>query len=241
MGCVSKYGLITINFFVVCLGLCVVGVSAAILRQNTIFGVLVSNLFYTVPLTTLLAGIFLTCLGVLGCLGAIKEHPLLLKMYAAIVLVLMFLVLASGIMMFAFTANTSDFLIRGMTTVFNEYGNEDKEYLTNDLDYLQHSTHCCGINSYEDWAKFTYGNGTNVADGCCRNQTEGCGEGLLQDPNVKDLVYTTGCLSFVTKAFDAICLALGILTFALSGVQALSITWACIIAKDSRRYQHLYT
>ncbi|KAK8380661.1 hypothetical protein O3P69_007938 [Scylla paramamosain] len=239
MGCVSKYGLLTINFFVVAFGLCVVGVSAAILRQNTIYGVVLSNLFYSVPLTTLLAGIFLTCLGVLGCLGAIKEHPVLLKIYAAVVMVLLIVAMTAGITMLVFTANTSSFLVRGMTNVFNEYGNEDKEYLTHDLDIFQHTMHCCGIVSYTDWANFTYGNNTNVADGCCRNQTLGCGEGLLQNPQVEDLVYMKGCLSFVVNAFDAICLTLGILTFALVCFQALSIAWACIIAKDSRRYAHI--
>lgn len=239
MGCVSKYGLLTINFFVVTFGLCVVGVSAAILHQNTIYGLLISNLFYSVPLITLLAGIFLTCLGILGCLGAIKEHPVVLKIYAAVILVLLILTMASGISMFVFTANTSSFLVRGMTNVFNEYGDEDKEYITHDLDVFQHSMHCCGIISYTDWDNFTYGNRTNVADGCCRNQTVGCGEGLLEDPDVEDLVYTTGCLSFIVNAFDAICLALGILTFALACFQGLSIAWACIIAKNSRRYEHI--
>ncbi|KAG0711068.1 Tetraspanin-6 [Chionoecetes opilio] len=203
MGCVSKYGLLTINFFVVGLGLCVVGVSAAILRQNTIFGAVVSNMFYTVPLTTLLAGIFLTSLGVMGCLGAIKEHALVLKLYAAVVIVLLVVVMTAGLTMIAFTAHASHFLVSGMTNVFNLYGDEQKEYLTQDLDMLQHTIHCCGINAYTDWANFAYGNGTSVADGCCRNMTAGCGEKLLLDPDVEDLVYTKGCLSFVTKAFDS--------------------------------------
>lgn len=91
---------------------------------------------------------------------------------------------------------------------------------------------CCGINSYKDWASFTYGNGTNVADGCCRNQTAGCGEGLLLDPDVKDLVYTRGCLSFVTKAFDVICLTLGILTFALVCVQVRCVC-VCVLSRNA--------
>ncbi|XP_045109349.1 CD63 antigen-like [Portunus trituberculatus] len=239
MGCVSKYGLLTINFFVLAFGLCVIGVSAAILHQNTIYGVLLSNLFYSVPLIILLSGIFLTCLGVLGCLGAIKEHPVLLKLYAVVITVILIVTMTAGITMLVFTANTSSFLVRGMTNVFNEYGEEDKEYITHDLDIFQQTMHCCGIISYTDWANFTFGNNTNVADGCCRNQTVGCGEDLLQDPDVEDLVYTTGCLSFVVNAFDAICLTLGILTFALACFQALSIAWACIIAKDSRRYEHI--
>lgn len=74
---------------------------------------------------------------------------------------------------------------------------------------------CCGINGYKDWAEYPYGNGTNVADGCCRNQTLGCGVDMLINPNVTDLVYSRGCLTFVTSAFGTICLALGILTFAL--------------------------
>ncbi|XP_050734552.1 23 kDa integral membrane protein-like [Eriocheir sinensis] len=239
MGCFSKYGLITINFFLVCIGLSVVGTSAAILHKNTIFGAVLTNVFFSVPLTTLLAGIFLTCLGFLGCLGAIKEHSCMLKLYAVVVGVLLVAVLATGIALVVFSANTSDFIVRSMTKVFDEYGEEDQETLTDNLDYLQNTMECCGINGYEDWAQYPYGNGTNVADGCCIDETVGCGVNMLINPNATELVFTRGCLSFVTGAFSAICLALSILTFALVLVQALSITWACIIAKDSRRYENI--
>ena len=52
--------------------------------------------------------------------------------------------------------------------------------------------------------------------------------GLLQDPDVENLVYTKGCLAYVTKAFDSICLTLGILTFALVGVQVCVCVYVCV-------------
>ncbi|XP_071550269.1 23 kDa integral membrane protein-like [Panulirus ornatus] len=235
MACVSRCGLFVINFFIICLGLSIVGVAAAILRQNTIFGVLLSHFFYSIPLAALLGGLFLAFLGLLGCWGAIGQNSCMLKSYAVIVSVLLVGVVALGVVMLVYTYGWSAFIVAGMSSIFNNYGGDDPR-LTNDLDLIQHITHCCGIYDYQDWAHFRYGNGTNVADGCCRNRTQGCGMGLLQDPHVDKKVYTVGCLAFVTSALNGVCTALIILTLAIASIQFVSITWACLIAMDAKRY-----
>nr|XP_045590728.1 CD63 antigen-like isoform X1 [Procambarus clarkii] len=240
MGCVSKYGLFIINSCVIFLGVTVVGVSAAILQQDSIFGVLLTQVFYSVPLSALIGGLFVTFLGVLGCWGAAKEDTCALKTYASIVGVLMVMVVTAGVLLMVFTTGSTAYIISSMKVIFNEYGGADED-LTYDLDFLQHNTHCCGIQGYEDWADFIYGNSTNVADGCCKNQTEGCGVGLLQDPQVKELVYTAGCLSFLTDALSGFCIALGVVTLVLASIQMLSISWACIIIRDSSRSSLLTT
>lgn len=238
MGCVSKYGLFLVNSAIIFMGVTVAGVAAAILQQDTLFGVLLSNVFYSVPLSALIAGLFLTFLGVLGCWGALKEDTCILKLYAVIVAMLLLVVVTVGVMLLVFTAGTAAFLISNMKIIFNEYGGHD-EQITNDLDFIQHNTHCCGIYGYKDWVDFNYGNGTSVADGCCKNETVGCGVDLLENPNVEDLVYTSGCLAFLTRAFNSVCIGLGVITLILAGIQILSISWVCIIIRDAASYHRL--
>ncbi|XP_042210922.1 CD63 antigen-like [Homarus americanus] len=239
MGCFSKCGLILVNFFVICLGLSVVGAAAAVLNQDTIFGALLTKEFYTLPITTLMIGIFITLLGVLGCWGAIKENSCLLMTYAVIVSVLLIGMVAIGIALMVFMSGSSAYIVSNMKNIYNQYGEDDKKQLTADLDALQHTLHCCGINGYEDWAHFKYGNGVNVADGCCKNDTEGCGLGALLDPHVREEVYQVGCLSFITEAFGAISMMLAVLTIILASVQLLSVIWACVLARRSNTYEQL--
>lgn len=229
----------SIDFAVVVLGSCVITVSALILSQTTHFGVMCYNMFFSSSLSTMLGAIVFTGYRVLSCLNTLKGRPVVLKRYAELVTILLTVVLLVGVIRIFFSHSVSHLLIERMTSMFDQYGQKGNEFLTHDLDAFQHEIQCCGIIGYRDWGNFTYGKNTNVADGCCRNQTAGCGEDLLLDPDVEHLVYTKGCLSFVTKLYYGIYLILVILSCFLICLEAVNIVVSCIKARSTNGYEIL--
>lgn len=229
----------SIDFAVVVLGSCVITVSAFMLSQTTNLGVMCYNMFFSSSLSTMLGAIIFTGGRVLICLNTLKSRPVVLKRYAELVAILLTVVLLVGVIRIFFSHSVSHLLIERMTSMFDQYGQKGNEFLTLDLDAFQNGIQCCGIIGYRDWANFTYGKSTNVADGCCRNQTVGCGKDLLLDPDVKHLVYTKGCLNFVTEVFYGICLMLGILSFFLICLEAVNIVVSYMKARSTSGYETL--
>lgn len=162
----------------------------------------------------------------------------MLQTYAGVVLLLLIAEVVLGILILVYRTEAEKYITDGMKDTFNNYGGSD-EALTKSLDALQHNLECCGVASYKDWKDFSFGNVTgNVAEGCCKEMTEGCGDGMANVPEetAKDTIFTQGCYERIKEDLTGVTLALGVTTVILGLVQLLSISCACGLAKNSKRY-----
>jgi len=239
MGCFSRFALFVLNFCVFAVGLATVVLASVVIHKDATIGVLLADGIFTLPICVLIAGLLILLLGFLGCCGALKENSCMLKTYASIVLVLFIAEVVLGILILVYTDQAEMYIKDGMTHQFNQYGNNDTK-LTTSLDLVQHDLECCGVNGYMDWKNYTYGinNNNNVAMGCCKEESSGCNLGMADksEEEAMKTIYTEGCYSAVKSDLKGVTIGLGIATVILALVQLLSISCACGLAKNSKRY-----
>lgn len=239
MGCFSRFALFVVNFIVFGVGLATVILASIILSKNSVYGDLLVSGTFTLPTIVLIAGLCILLLGFLGCCGALKENSCMLQTYAAIVLLMLIAEVVLGILVLVYRSEAEEYITKGMTKTFNQYGNSSDEALTKSLDALQHSLECCGVDGYTDWGNFTFGKGTgNVAEGCCKEMVEGCNAGMALVPEEEAMktIYTKGCYDRIKEDLQGVTVALGVTTIILGFIQLLSISCACGLAKQSGRY-----
>jgi len=238
MGCFSRFALFVLNFLIFGVGLATVILASIIISKNSVYGELLQGGTFTLPICVLIAGLIILLIGFFGCCGALKENSCMLQTYAAVVLLLFIAEVVLGILILVYREEAQDYITKGMKSTFDLYGQKDQS-LTKSLDALQHEVHCCGVMSYKDWANFTFGkpNG-DVAKGCCIDMTDDCFKGMAFESEevAKNTIYTEGCYVTLMEDLKGVTLALGITVIILGLVQLMSVSCACGLAKNSKRY-----
>uniref|UniRef100_A0ABM5ENX5 Tetraspanin n=1 Tax=Pogona vitticeps TaxID=103695 RepID=A0ABM5ENX5_9SAUR len=144
----------------------------------------------------------------LGCLGALRDLTLLLKMFAWVLFLIFVLQIVAAILGFFFSGMVMEKVSDLMGQAISRY--RDNLDLQNLIDYIQKKFECCGVHSYRDWSQNVY---FNCQDGnpslercavpfsCCLRDKETilntmCGYGTqnLNSWQAESLVYTEGCL-----------------------------------------------
>ncbi|KAJ8917822.1 hypothetical protein NQ315_010731 [Exocentrus adspersus] len=129
------------------------------------------------PTLTIAIGSVIFIIAFFGCCGAIRESPCLLLTYAVILLVIFLAQIAIGV--FAFLQikdkdNFKDEVTRSLTTIFNNYYNDQTNASRNTVDFMQQELECCGLSGPIYWLTNTpascYKDGTTTSsifkDGC---------------------------------------------------------------------------
>ncbi|KAK9409231.1 tetraspanin-33-like [Crotalus adamanteus] len=180
---IMKYTLFTSCYlFWVASGLMVaVGIYARLSKEAGA----VDSLLADPSIILLAVGTLIFCITFVGCLGALRDLTLMLKMFAWILLIIFILQVVAAVLGFIFS---------GM----------------NLIDYIQKKFKCCGVHSYKDWSQNIYFDcqDTNpslercaVPFSCCLQDKEVmlntmCGYATqnLKGWQAENLVYTEGCL-----------------------------------------------
>ncbi|XP_077109223.1 tetraspanin-33-like isoform X4 [Ranitomeya variabilis] len=89
-----------------------------------------------------------------GCMGALRDVHLLLKIFAGLLIVVLILQLVAAVLGFIFSGMVLDKASAVMLRAIIYY-REDLD-LQNFIDYIQKKFECCGVNSYKDWSRNIY-------------------------------------------------------------------------------------
>jgi len=235
MGCCSRFALFVLNFFVFAIGLAAVVMASLVISKDNVYGDLLASGVFSLPIGVLIAGLCILLLGFLGCCGALKENSCMLQTYAGIVLLLFIAEVVLGVLILVYTDKAEGIITDAMKDSFNKYGSDDAS-LTKSLDAAQHELKCCGVESYQDWRNFNYGNATgDVATGCCIEMNEGCGKGVADLPieEAGKVVFVQGCYPAIKNDLGGLTIGLGVISVILGLVQLVSISCACGLARKS--------
>ncbi|XP_064602844.1 tetraspanin-33-like [Liolophura sinensis] len=269
MGCLSagqtyvspvvKYTLFFYNLLFWLIGLVAVGLGVWAFVEKTKYAEVningVADLLFDISIIFIVVGIIIFFLGFCGCIGALRETVILLKIYY-IALVVIFLVLVAGsVMAFAF----KDQIITALTdelkdTVITKY--HDDPELQGIVDWFQEEFQCCGASEagYKDWNKNMYFNCTSadstaengfnsikcdVPYSCCRNPDSFniglpnllCGADMLQKliSTANKEIYTDGCVDAVIKWAEQNLHIVGIIAVCVAVPQLVGIFLARVL------------
>lgn len=145
-----KYFLFLCNLLFTVVGLLVLGlgmwglISKESFAQENIGGI------GTDPMLTLVTlGFLLTMLCLSGCVGALRENCCLLRLFSAVILVVIAAEVLAAIMAYSLQDQIGTYLRSGMLAAMARYQDDlDLRFIT---DEIQTSLQCCGADNYRDW------------------------------------------------------------------------------------------
>ncbi|XP_072294614.1 tetraspanin-33 isoform X2 [Eucyclogobius newberryi] len=190
-------------FWVVSALLITVGIYAKLAKEKDV----VDTLTLDPALLLIVVGSVTFLITFLGCWGALRNAPCLLKAFLGVLMVVLLLQVTAVVIAYLFTDMVMERTELLMLKAVVRY-REDRD-LENAIDFVQKK--CCGVESYTDWSKNLYfecsdSNPSLEACGvpfsCCRPETNQsvlntmCGYGMqtLEEGSAQDEVFTEGCL-----------------------------------------------
>ncbi|XP_055506356.1 tetraspanin-33 isoform X1 [Leucoraja erinacea] len=188
-------------------------IAVGIYAKTAVEGGAVESLTADPALILMIVGCLIFCITFLGCVGALRDIQILLKIFLWTLLFILLLQVTGAVLGFAFAEKVEMRAVALLEKGMIRY--RDDLDLQNLIDYIQKKFRCCGVLSYKDWSKNVYFScaETNpslercaVPFSCCVMTTEEmlntmCGyETQLIDPwENRNQIYTTGCLDTIVK------------------------------------------
>jgi len=225
-GCYSllKFLVFTINFLLWLLGLGMLGVSLWLLFDSNLYLQTAADQrtdYYLGTYIFLGTGATVTIMGFLGCCGAWKESPWMLGSFFSFLLIIFFVEIAVGIMVY-FQASSYDQIIGESVkqTVQHNYQTNNTAAMQT-FDLIQEGLECCGEDGPRSWYKTVYNkydfqgeelgipaasSSYSVPRSCCSHpETPDCSSSLKlswpqQTPN-EAVLHTAGCTEKLVQLF----------------------------------------
>ncbi|XP_053558870.1 tetraspanin-33-like isoform X1 [Bombina bombina] len=149
---IVKYSLfVSCYIFWVASGLMItVGIYAKLCKETSP----VDSLTTDPAIMLIVVGILMFTITFIGCMGALRDLHLLLKIFAWMLGIVLILQFVAAVLGFLFSGMVLQKATTVMSRAIAQY-REDLD-LQNFIDYIQKKFECCGVNSYQDWSKNIY-------------------------------------------------------------------------------------
>ncbi len=213
------------------------------------------DVFVTPSSMMVVVGIFMFILGLLGCIGALRENILLLKIFAWTHALIFILLLVCAIIALVFKGQAKDLVSSSFKNVIEDYYNDPDIQFT--IDSIQQNFECCGGFDFNDWENNIYFscdspgvNACGVPYSCCVSTKANavpntlCGNNVRENnPHpyaVDDKIYVRGCTDAVlTWAEDNLGLMGGVaLAFSITQIIGIFMTFLFITQVEQERDEY---
>ncbi|XP_038060185.1 tetraspanin-17-like [Patiria miniata] len=202
-------------------------------------------------------------LATFGCIGALRENIILLKIYSGLLGLILLIEIGGGVAIYFYRAEIEEKIAEYLSEVAikNYRSNEDFQDI---VDSLQSGLYCCGVNNYNDWDMNIYFNcsekmvGTNanveacgVPFSCCLQDPASdvvntqCGYGVRADrtkSQIGEAIYTTGCLdafkTWLTTNLVVVAIAAGVIVLVEVFGFCFSTSLVSDIKRQKARWRH---
>ncbi|EDO46715.1 predicted protein [Nematostella vectensis] len=239
--CLSKYFIFTLNFIVWVVSIVFIGVGSWAHSEKDKYNTM-GNLVASPSIILIAVGIFMFLVAFCGCIGALRENRVLLKIYMVVLAVLFTLEIIAGFLSFFFVEETRSKVSSAIKLFVVHY--QDDLDLQNAIDGIQSNLKCCGGYSYHDWNHNKYFNcsaqaveACGVPHSCCVEDqiNTQCGFGVRREKSVLEassVIYVRGCVDSLSDWMVENLHIIGGLAFGFAAIQLLSILGASNLIKD---------
>ncbi|XP_026208768.1 tetraspanin-10 [Anabas testudineus] len=233
-----KYFLFLCNMLFTVMGLVVLGLGMWGLISKESFAQEKIGSIGTDPMLILgTVGFLLTMLCLSGCVGALRENCCLLRLFSAVMLVLITAQVLAAIMAYSLQNEIGGYLRSGMLAAMARYQDDlDLRFIT---DEIQTNLQCCGADTYRDWEINIYYNcsapgvlACGVPATCCVDPLENgtvwnsqCGvrAQLLDEFTAQSVIFLGGCLGGISRWIEQHENLIGTVCIVILGVQLLTL------------------
>uniref|UniRef100_H2VAC9 Tetraspanin n=1 Tax=Takifugu rubripes TaxID=31033 RepID=H2VAC9_TAKRU len=250
-----KYVLFLSNLMFTILGLVVLGLGMWGLISKESFAQEKISSIGTDPMLVLVSlGVVLTALCLLGSVGALRENCVLLKVFSAVVLVLLGAQVLVAILSYTTQDQIRGYLRSGMLTAMARYQDDlDLRFI---VDEIQTNLQCCGADDYRDWEINIYYNcsapgvlACGVPATCCVDPLENgtvwnsqCGVGAqkLDEFTAQTVIFLGGCLGGISRWIEQHQGLIGTIGIVVLGVQILTLFITTRLLESIQWHKALY-
>jgi len=222
-----KYVIFMVNFLIFTLSVAVAGTAGVILTRINFKGVNLLKEHLPEGTLYLLIGVSVVAIVIsfFGCCGAVQESPCLLYTYASIVFLLLALQIAAAGLIFAFKKDMEQEFKAALKKAIHDYDHEGgPEY--KEIDDLQQSLKCCGVESSHDWDSYVTKNGS-FPHSCCANSQTVC-------KSVKE-IHPDSCWNVLNIKLESVAQVAGIVALAVASIQLIAVIGSFLLARSFRR------
>lgn len=233
-GCCSRMFLKSIMvvfntfFFLSGIVFLLIGLGSFFLRHQYV-SLLDSQLYAIITYICIGIGGLILLIGLVGCLGTLKEVRCCLLMYAFVLMAVLILEACVGVLAYLYEGAIHQALNRNLNKTIVEKYSFDPD-VTRAVDEMQESFSCCGINHYSDWNYTIWAKAGNVTDvvpfSCCITPNNvSCG--LNTHPSN---IYHTGCIEDLESYLRLHLIFIGGVALGLSVLQLFGILFSCCLS-----------
>ncbi|XP_029461090.1 tetraspanin-7-like isoform X2 [Rhinatrema bivittatum] len=147
-------------------------------------------------------GFLIFILSTFGVLAVLKENPSVLKVFAALMLMLFVAEIIVGISAYEYRDKLQHGVLKSFRNVLMKYGADHQ--LSKGVDVLQQKFQCCGAQNYTDWLNSTYG--FSIPPSCCKTMQESCGTQDTGDiyPQVFGIIISYRIVKLLQGNYDVV-------------------------------------
>ncbi|XP_075063287.1 tetraspanin-33-like isoform X1 [Mixophyes fleayi] len=192
----------------------------------------------------IVVGTLMFAINFLGCMGALRDLDLMLKIFASMLVLVMILQFVAAVLGFMFSGRVIEKATAVMSRAIIHY-REDLD-LQNFIDYIQKKFECCGVDNYKDWSLNVYFSckDTNpsqekcgVPYSCCVKEEKLSVINTMCGYNTQNLrswyaetnIYVDGCLNSIVSWGRGNLLFLGCIATGLIFLEILGTSLAVVL------------
>ncbi|XP_052065093.1 CD151 antigen-like [Mytilus californianus] len=228
--CIRNTVLVFNILFLLC-GLGVLGIGVWIRIDMVEFDELLGKSMVPIAAYVLIAaGGVVMLISLVGCLGALKGHRVLLGLYFIFMLFIFMMEGAAAVMGALFYDQAKPFMSTYVeTAMMTKYGDPDYELVTKSVDTLHQKFKCCGFDEPEDWDNATSFTGATVPVSCCRNQNQPSCNTAYNSTNI----YDQGCVDALSDWMTGNLIYLLGVAIAVALFQILGMVFSLCLIKQA--------
>lgn len=225
-GCFSllKFVVFTVNFVLWLVGLGILGVSLWLLFDSNLYLQTSADQrtdYYLATYILLGSGALVTIMGFLGCCGAWKQSSWMLGTFVAFLIIIFFVEIGVGIMVYFHGAPLEDFIKTSVKQTVQHNYNENNTAAMMTFDKIQEGLECCGTDGPKSWIMSSFNNYNfegeelgvssspdyySIPRSCCRRQeTTDCSNNLklaTQQIPSEAVLFKAGCVPELGRLVD---------------------------------------
>ncbi|XP_076338634.1 tetraspanin-6-like [Tachypleus tridentatus] len=179
-------------------------------------------------------GAAITVVGFFACCCTVKGQPVLLYLLSAFLVVVFVLELGAAISGYIFRGKLNTGFRTGLHQALKKYKGHNSVQ-DKDLDLLQSTLHCCGVDNYTDWFETHWSSKTkSVPVSCCKIE-KNCKNKPL---TVVTDIFQQGCYEKVVNFVNGNLKIIGGGAVAIACFQLLGVLLACCLAKNVNKAKY---
>uniref|UniRef100_A0A914XBU8 Tetraspanin n=1 Tax=Plectus sambesii TaxID=2011161 RepID=A0A914XBU8_9BILA len=240
-GCCSvnflKYIAFIFNFLFYLAGVAVLAMGVWTIGWKFDYTVLLPTQTYKITTYILIGtGLLVLLVGILGCLGVLRESRCSLLSFTFLLLIVFLLEAVVGVLAYVYSEQIGTELRNSLNgTIVNGYGVDPT--VSSALKTLHLQKQCCGAENFEDWRASVWFASMNeeahlkergfpllTPDFCCRTISEKCGK--RDHPSN---IYYDGCVTALEDEIRRQSIIIGAVALGLSLVQIFGVFISCCL------------